>query len=151
MAGSWYTPGLLKVTKRGAGTVDWEADDIQLSLHSSSYTPNKDHEFLNEVGGELSGTGYTGGYGGSGRKILGSKALDKDLTGDFIYFDGADQLWSGLNAGTPAWIVVSKKGASDATSPVLGYLDPTDLATAGEDYRVQFQTPANGAILKIAA
>ena len=151
MASNWYQEGLRRILIRTAGAVDFIADDIQVSLHSSSYTPNKDHDFMSDVTGELSGTGYTGGYGGSGRKLLANKAIGIDDTGDFAYVDADDPIWTGLNAGTPAWAVVSKKGASDAASPVLLCVDVTDLATAGEDYKIQWATPANGGIGKIAA
>jgi len=147
MASNWNQEGIKRLLDR---TIDYIVDDIQVSLHTTAYTPNKDHQFMSDVTGEISGTGYTGGYGGSGRKLLASKAIGKDDTGDFAYVDGDDKTWTGLSAGTPAWAVISKKGASDAASPLLCCVDITDLTTGGEDYKITWPTPANGGIAKIA-
>lgn len=151
MASNWYHRGLKRIMSRLTGAVDLEADDIRVLLVGSGYTPNKDHEFVSDVvASEIAGTGYTGGFGGSGRKAVTTPVIGYDDTGDFAYFDGDDVSWAGLSGVTPAYAIVHKKGAADASSPVIACVDVVDLATGGETYKIIWSAPASGGIVKIA-
>lgn len=113
--------------------VDLLNDTIKVGLSSSTHVPNRDNEFLDEAGaddfvdGELSGTGYTGGFGGSGRKILASKTIVVDLVNDRAEFDAADLTgasgWQGINAGTAAQATVLKELTTDADSKTIANID----------------------------
>ena len=152
MASNLYHTGLKRIMSRLTGAIDLEADDIRVMLVTSSYTPNKDHEFVSDVvAAELSGTGYTGGFGGSGRKALTTPLIGNDTTGDFAYFDADDVTWTAISAGTPAYAIVHKKGAADASSPLICCVDVVDLTTGGENYKITWAAPASGAIFKWAA
>ena len=131
MASKWYGKGLLKVADR---TIDFANDTIKAILVNASYTYNADHDFANDVSSnELSGTGYTGGFGGSGRKTLASKTILEDAANDRIEYDFADITWTALNAGTIGGIVLVKEGTNDADSAIIAFLDPSDLVTNGGD------------------
>lgn len=125
------------------------SDTIKVILLGTGYTPNKDHQFVADLGAnELSGTGYVAGFGGSGRKTLASKTVTKDDTNDVAFFDAADVTWAGINAGTAGFVAVVKEVNSDADSPVLAIVDVSpDVATNGGDYTV---TWAADGIFKIA-
>jgi hypothetical protein len=44
------------------GNIDFDTDTFRRSLHTSSYTENKDtHDFFDDVTNEVTGTGYTAG------------------------------------------------------------------------------------------
>lgn len=131
MASKWYGKGLLKVVDR---TIDFANDTIKAILVNASYVYDADHDFANDVSGnELSGTGYTGGFGGSGRKTLASKTITEDTANDRVEYDCADITWTGINAGTIGGIVLVKEITDDAASPIIGFLDPSDLVTNGGD------------------
>jgi hypothetical protein len=116
------------------GTDDWLTDTIKVGLSTSVHVPNRDDDFLDEAGaddfvdGELSGTGYTAGFGGAGRKTLTGKSVVVDDPNDRAEFDAADLLpastgWPGLNAGTIAQIVPLKEVTADTDSPPLMNID----------------------------
>lgn len=115
---------------------------VKVMLVNTSYTPDKDHDFVASITGgtskELSGTGYTAGFGGSGRKALSSKTVTKDNGADVAYFDAADVTWTAINAGTIGYAVVIKEVTSDADSPILAVIDVADLVTNGSDYTEQW-------------
>jgi hypothetical protein len=141
MASNLYQEGLLRIVSRAAGTIDLAADTIKVMLLGTGYTPNKDHQFVSDVvGSELSGTGYTGGFGGSGRKTLASKTFNKSDSTDKFFFDAADSLWTAINAGTIGYAIVFKEITSDAVSPVIACVDVADIVTNGGDVSIAWAT-----------
>ncbi len=122
------------------GSVDLLTDTLKVMLLSSAYTPNKDHNFISDISAnELSGTGYTAGFGGSGRKTLAGKTVTQDDTNDLAVFDANDVTWTAINAGTVAYAAVVKEVTSNADSPVLAVLDVSpDVATNGGDWTLQW-------------
>lgn len=137
MASKWYAKGLLQIQNR---TIDWVNDTIKVMLVNASYTFDPDHDFVDDINAnELSGTGYTGGFAGAGRKSLASKAIANDAANDRIEFDAADpSAWTGLNAGTVAWVILIKEITNDAASVPILALDPTNLVTNGSDVTLVF-------------
>ena len=133
MASGWYNSGLRDVADR---TIDLVNDTIKVMLVNASYTPNKDHDFVDDVNAnELSGTGYTGGFGGSGRKTLGSKAFSTDTANDRVEFTGAAITWTGINAGTAAYAIIIKEITNDGASRLIAFLDlDPDVVTNGGDF-----------------
>lgn len=110
---------------------------IKVMLFNSSYTPDKDHDFVSSITGgttkELSGTGYTAGFGGSGRKALTGRVITRDDATDKVYFDANDATWTGLNAGTIGGAALIKEVTTDTDSIIICSLDPADLVTNGSD------------------
>jgi hypothetical protein len=146
MADAVYNKG-----KRGLldGTINLTSDTIKVILVSSSYTFDADHDFADDVAAsEIAVTGYTGGFGGSGRKTLASKAFATDNTGDAASFDAADLVWTTLAAGvTLGGAVLVKEVTNDAASPIIAFLDPANIATNGGDVTLAFNVAG---ILKAA-
>lgn len=141
MASNAYTSG---VREMFVGNVDYLVDTIKVLLGIGSYTPNKDHDFLDEAGAndptdhELNVTGYTRGFNGAGRKTLASKTITVDDANDRVEFDCADITWTALGAGqTIAWAIVVKEVTNDAATQMLCYLDVTDTPTNGSDITLQ--------------
>jgi len=83
------------------------------------------HEDLNTVdkisGLEVSGTGYTAGFGGAGRKTLATKTSTEDDANNRSAFDAADLSWPGLNAGIVTGFALIKEITNDAGSELLYY------------------------------
>ena len=129
MASKWYPSGLKAVAD---GTVNYLTDTIKVFPVNSGYVYNAAHSHISDVvANELSGTGYTGGFGGSGRKTLASKTIT--VNGTHIEFDAADVVWAAINAGTFGGLIVAKEVTNDAGSPIVSFVDPSDLVSNGGD------------------
>jgi hypothetical protein len=133
MASGWYNSGLRDVNDR---TIDLVADTLKLILVTSTYTPDKDHDFASDLTNELSGTGYTGGFAGSGRKTIASKAFSTDTANDRIEFTWAGVTWTAINAGNPKYAILVKEITNDAATRLIAYLDLGTVVTNGGDLTV---------------
>lgn len=137
MASNLYHRNLKKILDR---SLDLTTGTFKVMLVGTGYTPNKDHEFVSDVvSAELSGTGYTGGFGGSGRKTISSITFNYSDSADKCYVDGADpSAWSAINAGTIAFAIFFKEVTNDASSPVLACIDVSNYATDGGNFTLEF-------------
>lgn len=136
MASSIYNRG-----KAYVGAQGWITPVFKVMLITSAYAFNVDHDFVSDLGAvELTGTGYTAGFGGAGRKTLGTKAVNVNDTDNRAEFDAADLTWTAINAGTAAAAVVIHEATSDADSELIAYLDPSDIVTNGGDYTITWPT-----------
>lgn len=131
MASGWYTNGLRDVLDR---TIDLNGDTLKAILVTSGYTPDKDHQFASSLTNELSGTGYTGGFAGSGRKTLAGKAFSTDTTNDRVEWTFTGVLWSAINAGNPKYLIICKEITNDAATRLIAYLDLGTVVTNGGDF-----------------
>jgi hypothetical protein len=120
-----------------AAPISLTADTLKVMLLgiATPYTPDPDHRFVSSVvASEIATTGYTGGFGGSGRKALASRTLAADDANDRGLFDAADITWTALASGvTIAYAVLFKELTSDALSPLVALFDVTDTPTNGGD------------------
>ena len=109
------------------GTIDLLTDTIKVMLVGSTYTADADHDYVNPSAyqQELGGTGYTGGYGGAGRKTLSSKTVTEVDASDWAAFTAAPVTWTAINAGTAAAAIVIRERAAtgDTMSELIGYID----------------------------
>jgi hypothetical protein len=137
MASGWYNKGKAQVANGG---IDLLTDTIKVMLVSSAYTFNPDHNFASDANAqEIAVTGYTGGFGGGGRKTLANKTITEDDTNDRAVFDADDPVWTALGAGaTIGGAILLKEVTNDGASPVILFLDPADLPTNGSDFQLQF-------------
>lgn len=136
-----------KVHDSGATRVDFLGGaDVKVGLSDSTHVPNKDDAFADEAGaddfvdGELSGTGYVGGFGGSGRIALASKTVVYDAANDRVEWDAADVTWSGINAGTivQATMLDETGEVADTATDVVVNIDVADTVTNGGDITIQW-------------
>ena len=121
--------------------VDFLSDTIEVILVKSTYTPAKSDTNSVYAANEISGvSGYAGGFGGAGRKVLGSKTITNDTVNHRTVFDAADPSAWTLGVGdTIGGAIIGKKGsASDATATPLFFLDFTDVPTNGSTFSLIF-------------
>jgi len=137
MASAWYNKGKEVVAN---GAESWLTSTIKIMLLNASFAFNADHLFASSINAnELSGTGYTAGFGGAGRKTLAGKAVVRDDANDRAEMDASDVTWTAINAGTAAWAVLVVEKTSDADSPILAALDLSpDVVTNGGDLTLQW-------------
>lgn len=129
MGDFWYNTGKLRMWAGATGEVDVIVDDIKvMALETDDDTAT--FEFIGDVlggtGVEVTSTGYTGGFGGAGRKTLASKALAVDQGNNRAEFDCADITWTTISqAGAEQWValLIVKEITNDAASPVLAHID----------------------------
>lgn len=120
-------------------SLDYLVDTIKCGLSDTTHVPDKDDQYLDDVGaddfvdGELSGTGYVSGFGNSGRQALGSKTVVYDTGNDRVELDAANITWSAIDAGTIAQATLLTEISSDAASPVIANVDVADTVTNGGD------------------
>lgn len=137
MASTWYNRGIYRI---GNGSTLWTSSTIKALLVGSGFSFDKDNDFVSEITELPNGTNYTGAYNGSGRKTLTTPTVNLDDTNDRIWFDADDITWSAISAGTIYGLVIFHEITSDALSPLIGFLDPTDLVTNGGDVIAQFNS-----------
>lgn len=103
--------------------IDLDSDVIKLMLCNSSYVPNQDtHQYKSSVTNEVSGTGYV-----AGGATVTPITVAYDTGTNTLSFDAPDVSWSGatLIGGNAPRIAVlyDSSPASDATRPLIGYID----------------------------
>ena len=78
--------------------------------------------------------------------------MTRDDTNDFAYLDATDQAFSALAAGQTVGgaILFRDAGGADSANPLIAFYDLTDTPTNGGDITVQWATPGNGGVLKLA-
>jgi len=132
-----------------SGGVDLDTDGIKAMLVTSAHTPNADDNFVSTyTASELSGTGYAGGFAGSGRKALASKTVTQDNVNDLAYLDADDLVWTGISAGTAAALVLYKPVNDDTDSPIIAVFQfSVAIATKSSELTVSWNVAG---ILKAA-
>lgn len=140
MASGWMQGTLVAYLASLAGAT------LKAGLLKNSYTFNPDHKFVSNLSPgthECSVVGYTGGFGGSGRKALSSITLTEDTTNNRVVLDAADPTqWASLAAGnTLRYLFVAEEITSDAASRVVAVLDfGEDFITNGGPLDVALST-----------
>ena len=133
-----------------AANISYTGDTLKVMLLGTAtpYTPDPDHRFVSSVvASELSVSGYTGGFGGAGRKALASRTLAADDANDRALADAADITWTALGSGgTIAYAVLFKELSSDALSPLICLFDVTDTPTNGGDITIVFSSSPSALI-----
>jgi len=120
------------------GLIDFEGDTINVSLHTSSWTPDQDADNdWADVDNEVSGTGYT--HEGA---ALASKSLTYTAGTNILDFDSADVTWSSSTI-TARYAVVYVREAADADSVLLFYVNfGEDVSSVAGDFKIAWN--ANG-------
>lgn len=98
--------------------INLKTDTIKIALLTSSYTPNADHDFYNDV--SANEVGASGTYSAGGATL--TKTLSTDLTDDEGVFDATDVSWTGASI-TARYAVVYKDTGNAATSPLICLID----------------------------
>lgn len=126
---------------------------MKVALATSTWVPNRDDDAV-DIGtasdlqsGELSTTGYTGGFAGAGRKTLDTKVVVIDDATDRVRFSSANPVWTALGPGsggpTVAAACVLEEITNDAASLPYFYNDlTTPIQVNGGDFTLV--CPANG-------
>lgn len=130
MGDFWYNTGKLRCWAGAAGEIDLLTEALVKCMALQTDDDTATFEFIGDVlggtGVEVTSDGYTGGFGGAGRKALAGKALTVDQGNNRAEFDCSDITWASIGAA-PAqdWValLIVLEDTNDATSPVIAHID----------------------------
>jgi hypothetical protein len=148
MANGVYNKGLEEI---GKALTDLDGSTLKVLLVKSSYTFNKDHLWVDD-GSANDPQSHEVAVSGYARQTLANKTFTRDDTNDFGYLDADDVVFTALVAGETIGgaILFRDAGGSDTANPLISFYDLVDTATNGGNVTVQWNTPANGGVLKLA-
>lgn len=143
------------------GTTDFLTEaSLKVGMAESSYAADRDDDLADEAGAddfidhEINGTGYVGGWGNSGRKVLNTPTITIDKANDRAYADSVDLTWTALNAdvGTPAMaVLLEERATDDTTTRLFVHWDSGFPVTPnGGDVTLQWAAPASGGMFYLA-
>ena len=101
------------------GDIDWVADTINCTLHTSSYTPNQDtHDYGDDLTNECPNSGnYT-----TGGAALASKTIDYDAGTNTARLRCADITWANSTISAARVAVLRKvRGGAETANELIGY------------------------------
>lgn len=129
MASNLYNIGLLRLLN---GSTSFTGDTIKGLVVDNTYTFNVSHEYVANVTGEVSGTGYS-------RFDLTSKTVS--LNANTVVMDCANVTLASVNTAN-AWagMVVFEDTADDNTSPLLGFISMPETTTDGSNVTLNINT-----------
>ena len=148
MANGVYNKGKAEIAK---ALTDLDGSTLKLMLVDSTYTFNPDLTFIDDgsandpASKEITVSGYA-------RQTLANKAVTQDDTNDFAYLDADDVVFTALVAGQTIGgaVLFRDAGGADTANIPIAFYDLTDTPTNGGNVTVQWNTPANGGVLKLA-
>lgn len=121
------------------GSLNLLTDTLQAMLVTQGYIPDPNHKYVDEgtlvspSEFEVAGTGYVGGFGGTGRRTITSKSLVRDANTFRVRLFGDNVTWNPINVGVVGGVLVIRPGTtSDESSLLIGYTNeggfpvPTD-------------------------
>lgn len=134
-----YSRGVLSILN---GTIDADTTATKIGLAISTYAPDPDESALTTFAtSEATATGYTGGFGGAGRKAA-TITLTEQTANNRVVTIINDLTWTALGGATNntlAYAVWLREVTNDAASIPLAYLNfASNLVTNGSDVLVDF-------------
>lgn len=116
------------------GHFNLTSDVLKVMLTTSTYNPDVDaDEFLTDVTGEVSGTGYT-----AGGKTLTTVTLTYDATNHRAVLGADTVTWTGATFVAHRAVLYKSTGTA-ATSRLIGYIDfGVDKTYTSEDFELSF-------------
>lgn len=134
----WYGQAFIALADK---EIDYLADAITVTLHSSAYTIDQDtHDYQNDLTNELgTANGYT-----AGGQALGTKTNDYTAGTNTVAFKAADSVWtaSGTLTARKAVVACTTPGTA-ATNPLMTYHE-SDSDISATDAAWTFDIPAGG-------
>jgi len=129
--------------------IDWVADTINCSLHTSSYTPDQDaHDYANDLTNEIaSGGGYT-----TGGAALANKTIDYAAASNTARLRADDIVWSNSTI-TNARVAVLRKvrGGASSADELIGYcIFDGDVSSSSGTFTIDLDA-TNGVLTLVAS
>lgn len=115
--------------------IDLDTDTLKVMLCTSAYTPDQDtHQYKSSVTNEVSGAGYT-----AGGATLASVTSAYNASTNVWSLDAADVSWTSSTITARYAIVYDSTPASDATRPLIAYIDfGADVISSSGTFSIQW-------------
>lgn len=129
------------------GQVDWDSDTINVSLHTSTYTPDQDaHDFFDDATNELAtANGYT-----AGGVALTGKTRSYTGADNTAHLDANDPTFPLSGSVTFRYMVFRKaRGGAASADELVGWVDFGTDQTVAVPFTVQLH--ADGAFKAVVA
>jgi hypothetical protein len=133
----WYGQGALGLfSATAARRVDWVNDDVRVSLHTATYTPDQDtHDFFNDATNELT---TAGGYTAGGAALAG-KSVTYTAGTNIVALLASATTWATATFTCRYAVVWVNTAGASSTDPLLGYVDfGADQSPAGIDFVINW-------------
>lgn len=119
----WYAKAFIAAFNK---QIDFDSDDIAVTLHTNSYTPNQDtHDFFDDLTNQLStANGYTAEDGTGTGFLLANKTIA--TSNNVLTMDNTvDPAWTATGAGFTARRLVYSDVTSNTTTtdPLICWVD----------------------------
>lgn len=138
MASNNYSLGILEIQRQN---INFVTDDIRALVVTDTFTFNKAHQFVSQITGEVSGTGYS-------RPVLATKSIDLNVgTPDAVEFKADDLAFTAIDVSPDdlVSVVIFKQVTNDADSQLLAVVDFPNISTNGNNITIEF---AGGVVFK---
>lgn len=131
MSSNNYTNGLLRIQQQ---SIDFVNDDIRALVVSSGFSFNKGHQFVSQISGEVSGTGY------ERKSLTGKSIISVTGTPDEIQFKADDLEYTAINVSPDDLesVVVYKHVTNDSDSILIANVDFPNISTNGNNITIEF-------------
>lgn len=125
--------------------IDWTADTIKVSLHTSTYVPNQDtHDFWDDATNEIAGTGYT-----ADGQALGTPTRTYTGGTNTLSLDAVDSAWTTASFTARIAVVYKDRGGATSADELLSYVDfGGDETVSSGTFTIQWHTDG---VIKIVA
>lgn len=124
MASNFYNNGLLRLLNRD---IDYINDDVSLLVVDNTYTFDRTDEFVSDITGEVSGSGYS-------RLSLSGKTIGLNASTNTVVFDCSDLTMNAVSTSNAfSGAVIYGNTGVDSTSPLIGFFDMPETSTNGSD------------------
>jgi hypothetical protein len=132
VSAAWYGQAEMKALNK---EIDYDTDVIKIMLLTNAYTLNQDtHVYKSDLTNEVAGTGYT-----AGGATLASKAITYTGATNVVMLDADDPDWPNSTIVARYAIIYDSSPATDATRPLLGYIDfGQDRQSDGGAFHITF-------------
>jgi hypothetical protein len=139
VASGCYSRGVLKILD---GTIDMDTTALKTGLAKSTYAPDPDESSLTTfAASEADCTGYTGAFGGAGRKAS-TITLTEQTANNRVVVIITDLTWTALGGATNntlGYSILLREVTNDAASIPIAYLAfASNVTTNGSDVLVDF-------------
>lgn len=132
VSSKWFGSAFLSAFNK---EIDIDTDVLKIMLCTSSYTPDQDaHRYKSSITSEVVGTGYT-----AGGITLTGVVITYTAATNVLMIDATDVSWTTATFTARYAVIYDSSPASDATRPVIGYIDfGADVPTSGGTFTITF-------------
>jgi hypothetical protein len=115
------------------GAIDFDTDTFRMSLHTSSYTANKDtHDKFDDVTNEVTGTGYT-----AGGAVTAVTVSAVDTTNDRVDITFGAVSWPSATITARYGVIRKDRGGADSADELVMVVDfGSDITATGGTFSV---------------